>query len=111
MIQFVEECDIAANCETRRARDVRRGRGRAGETAGRESRGGLNMGGGETRDGEGREVEGARQLIRRGGMHVGWQRRRFASLGPEARAEGLIFSLETLPLPPHWFPIIEMPSP
>lgn len=43
------------------------------------------MGGGETRDGEGREVEGARQLIRRGGMHVGWQRRRFASLGPRAR--------------------------
>lgn len=25
VIQFVEECDIAANCETRRARDVRRG--------------------------------------------------------------------------------------
>jgi len=30
---------------------------------------------------------GGRQLIRRGGMHVGRQRRRLASLGPERRVD------------------------
>lgn len=37
---------------------------------------------------------GGRQLIRRGGMHVGRQRRRLASLGPERRVD---FYPENLP--------------
>lgn len=54
---------------------------------------------------------GGRQLIRRGGMHVGRQRRRLASLGPERRVEGLIFTSKIFLPSAHWFPIIEMPSP
>lgn len=48
---------------------------------------GPRRGGGTTVAMRDARCGGGRQLIRRGGMHVGRQRRRLASLGPERRVD------------------------